>query len=46
LKIALGEFAEVLLGGQRALPTAAQQAGYAFRYESLETALRALLANM
>ncbi len=44
LKLALGEFAEVLLGGQRALPTAAQQAGYRFRWENLEETLRALLA--
>ena len=46
LKTMLGEFAEVLLGGQRALPTAAQQAGYRFRYERLEEALPALLAAM
>ena len=46
LKIALGEFAEALLGGQRALPTAAQQAGYRFRWENLEEALRTLLAAM
>ncbi|MCW3054149.1 MAG: hypothetical protein JWN14_3319 [Chthonomonadales bacterium] len=43
LKMMLGEFAEVLLGGQRALPTAAQAMGYRFRYENLEETLRALL---
>jgi uncharacterized protein (TIGR01777 family) len=46
LKMALGEFAEALLGGQRALPIAAQQRGYRFRYERLEEALRPLLATM
>ena len=46
LKAALGEFADVLLGGQRALPTAALQLGYRFRYETLEEALRALLSAM
>ena len=46
LKAVLGEFADVLLGGQRALPTAALQLGYRFRYETLEEALRALLPAM
>jgi uncharacterized protein (TIGR01777 family) len=46
LKMAVGEFAEVLLGGQRALPTAAQKAGYRFRHPALEETLRALLATM
>ncbi len=46
LKMMLGEFADALLGGQRALPNAAQQAGYRFRFEHLEAALRALLAQM
>jgi len=45
LKLALGEFAEALLGGQRAFPTAAQKAGYRFRHENLEETLRALMAN-
>lgn len=46
LKLALGEFAQALLGGQRALPTAAQQAGYTFRHEQLEEALQGLLATL
>jgi len=45
LKLALGEFAEALLGGQRAFPTAAQKTGYTFRHENLEETLRALMAN-
>jgi uncharacterized protein (TIGR01777 family) len=46
LKVALGEFADVLLGGQRALPTAAQEAGYLFLHADLEKALRGLLEKM
>ena len=46
LKMMVGEMAEVLLGGQRVLPTAAQQWGYHFRHETLEEALRTLLVAM
>ena len=45
LKLALGEFAEALLGGQRAFPTAAQKAGYRFRYENPEETLNTLMAT-
>jgi len=43
LRLAVGEFAEALLGGQRALPVAAQHWGYRFRYDTLDAALAALL---
>lgn len=46
LKAALGEFADVLLGGQHVLPVAAQRLGYRFRYETLEAALRPLLVTL
>ncbi|MCE1165076.1 MAG: TIGR01777 family oxidoreductase [Bacteroidetes bacterium] len=43
LKIAVGEFAEFLLGGQRILPDKILKAGYKFRYETAEYALKNLL---
>jgi uncharacterized protein (TIGR01777 family) len=44
LRLALGEMADVLLlGGQRVLPVKAQDAGFTFRYVSLEPALREIL---
>ncbi len=43
LRLALGEFADVLLSSQRALPAAAEMAGYTFRYPRLERALREIL---
>jgi uncharacterized protein (TIGR01777 family) len=43
LKLMLGEFSQVLLGSQRALPRAALAAGFAFRYPELEPALREAL---
>jgi uncharacterized protein (TIGR01777 family) len=44
LRLAVGEFAEVLLGSQRAVPSVAQRAGYVFEFGDLETALTAILA--
>ncbi len=44
LRLLLGEMAEVILSGQRGLPRAALDRGYAFRYAELEPALRACLA--
>ncbi len=41
LRLAIGEFAEVLLGSQRCLPQAMRNAGYRFRYETVEQALAA-----
>jgi len=43
LRAALGEFAEVLLEGQRALPARLQEQGFQFRYPDLRTALGDLL---
>lgn len=45
IKLALGEMGEeVLLSGQRVVPTRLLGAGYTFTYETLEPALRAILA--
>jgi uncharacterized protein (TIGR01777 family) len=43
LKAVFGEMAEMLLGGQRALPKAIEAAGYQFQYPNLGPALRAVL---
>ena len=42
LTLLLGEMAEMLLTGQRALPKAAQDLGYSFRYPSILEALQSL----
>lgn len=43
LKIALGEFADVLLGSQRVIPEVLQQAGYTYAFPKIEDALKNLL---
>ncbi len=43
LRIALGEFAETLLTGQRAVPAKALALGYTFRHPTIEEALRAVV---
>ncbi|MCU6432717.1 TIGR01777 family oxidoreductase [Undibacterium sp. Jales W-56] len=43
LKIAMGDMAILLLGGQRVTPQALQSYGFVFSYPTLEPALRALL---
>ncbi|HLK60309.1 MAG TPA: TIGR01777 family oxidoreductase [Chthonomonadaceae bacterium] len=43
LKAMLGEFAEILLGGQRLLPSRALALGYTFRYPELDAALQSLV---
>ena len=43
LRIALGEMADSLLEGQRAIPSRLLELGYAFRWPDLEPALRNLL---
>ena len=43
LRIVLGEMAGMLLGGQRAIPAAAQELGYKFRYPNLVEALQACM---
>ena len=42
LRLALGELADALLTGQRALPAHAEQLGFAFSYRTLEPALESL----
>lgn len=41
LKLAIGEFGDILLASQRAVPRALLDAGYEFKYPTLEGALRA-----
>ncbi len=43
LKVVLGEFANVLLGSQRVVPEVLQQAGYAYTFPDIQTALKNLL---
>lgn len=40
VKMVMGEFADVVLGGQKALPKKLLEAGFSFEYPSIETALR------
>jgi uncharacterized protein len=42
LRLALGEMADVLLGGQRAIPERALGAGFAFYYADLRSALESI----
>jgi uncharacterized protein (TIGR01777 family) len=43
LRLGMGEMAEALLHGQRAVPRRLQELGYAFRYSEAEAALRDLV---
>jgi uncharacterized protein len=43
LKVAVGQFAEVLLASQRVVPQVAQRTGYAFQFPELKPALENLL---
>ena len=43
LKLIVGQFAEVLLGSQRIVPTGAQRVGYSYQFAKLPDALRDLL---
>ena len=43
LRLALGEMADVVLTGQRAVPARAQGLGYSFRYDALGPALKSAL---
>lgn len=45
LKIGLGELAGLLLGGQKALPSRAEQAGFHFRFTAIEAALADLFKD-
>jgi len=42
LKLMLGEMADMLISGQRALPSAALRLGYRFKYPTIELALQSL----
>jgi uncharacterized protein (TIGR01777 family) len=42
LSLLVGEMAEMLIAGQRALPTAAERSGFRFRYRNLADALASL----
>jgi NAD dependent epimerase/dehydratase family enzyme len=43
LRAALGELSQLILEGQKVLPTKALSAGFAFRYPELKAALAELL---
>jgi len=45
LRLAVGEFAGVLMGSQRVMPRMAQRSGYSFRYSELAAALEAIVHN-
>lgn len=45
LALALGEMSTVIVDGQRAVPEKLQQAGFRFRYDSIEPALKSLLKS-
>jgi uncharacterized protein (TIGR01777 family) len=45
LRLLYGEMASVVIGGQRAVPRALEEAGYRFAFPELEPALRDLLSD-
>lgn len=45
LRVLLGKVAQVVAGGQRAVPATAAAAGFRFRFDTLEPALRELLGR-
>lgn len=45
MRLVMGEFADVLLGSQRALPRRLSRSGFQFRYPDLRPALEAVLAQ-
>ena len=45
LRIALGEFANYVVTGQRVLPAHAQKLGYHFRYPELDIAFRGIFGD-
>ena len=45
LKLATGDFAEVLIASQRVVPAVAERSGYAFKFPQLQGALESILAS-
>jgi len=45
VKLAVGEFADSVLTGQRVLPARAQKDGYHFRYPEIEQAFRGIFGD-
>ena len=45
LNLIFGEMAEMLLDGQRVMPTRLQELGYKFKYENVEDAVRRCLTS-
>jgi hypothetical protein len=45
IRLILGEFGEVLLKGQRAIPRRLLEAGFKFRYPDIESALKHIILN-
>lgn len=45
LRLAVGEFADILLASQRVVPRVAEQSGFTFRYPQLKPALAAILGG-
>ena len=45
LKLALGEFADYVVTGQRVLPARAQALGYHFRYPEIDIAFRGIFGD-
>jgi uncharacterized protein len=45
LELLVGEFGEILLTSQRAIPKAALAAGFKFQFDELEQALRDVLTR-
>ena len=45
LRLMLGEMADVLLSGQRAVPATAETLGFSFKYARLDDALAAIFAS-
>ena len=45
LRLAVGEMAELLLGGSRVIPERLMTSGYEFRHQELEAALRHVLGR-
>jgi uncharacterized protein (TIGR01777 family) len=45
LRLALGEMSQIVLTGQRAIPQRAMEAGYAFRFPDVHSALRDLVGT-